>query len=69
MSSPPPPEPSVVPAVPSLAVVADAPAVSSAEARIAFVFRTTQRQGRIHPLLHLMQQHRSAQAALKGQAP
>jgi hypothetical protein len=47
----------------------DAPTVSSAEARIAFIFRTTQRQGRIHPLLHLMQQHRSAQAALKRQAP
>jgi hypothetical protein len=43
--------------------------VDGAEARIAFVFRTTQRQGRIHPLLHLMQQHRAALAKTPGEAP
>ena len=40
------------------------PALDAAhEARIAFLFRTTQRQGRIHPLLHLLQQHRAVQTA------
>lgn len=39
------------------------PPVEDHEARIAFLFRTTQRQGRIHPLQHLVQLHRAAQAA------
>jgi hypothetical protein len=41
----------------------DTPSVDAQEARIAFLFRTTQRQGRIHPLQHPLQQHRAAQAA------
>lgn len=39
---------------------ADLPPADGQEARIAFLFRTTQRQGRIHPLLHLVQQHRAS---------
>ncbi len=43
--------------------------VDSPEARINFLFRTTQRQGRIHPLLHLLQQHRAAQADTATKEP
>jgi len=60
MTSPPSPEDLLAPV---------ASAADNAEARLAFVFRTTQRQGRIHPLLHLMQQHRAAHAKNKGEAP
>ena len=58
MTTPPSPEHPIAPVT---------PAVDSAEARIAFIFRTTQRQGRIHPLLHLMQQHRAARAKTEGE--
>jgi hypothetical protein len=43
--------------------------VNDHEARIAFLFRTTQRQGRIHPLQHLVQLHRAAQAAEAPKVP
>ena len=63
-SQKPPPEEPLLSTAPD-ALVADK---AEADARMAFVFRTTQRQGRIHPLLHLMQQHRAAGAKTKGDA-
>lgn len=39
------------------------------EARLNYLFRTTQRQGRIHPLQHLVQSYRADQQAAAAKAP
>lgn len=45
------------------------PTPDASEARVDYLFRTTQRQGRIHPLLHLVQGYRADQRAAAAKAP
>lgn len=40
------------------------PTPEASPERIDYLFRTSQRQGRIHPLLHLLQSYRAEQRAV-----
>ena len=58
------------PTIPSALPTSPAPAAppAAAEARIAHLFRAARREGRIHPLQHLIQRYRAEAGRAEGSA-
>ena len=60
--------PSTLPTSPAPAAPLAAAPPATAEARIAHLFRAARREGRIHPLQHLIQRYRAEAGRAEGSA-